>query len=197
MLGKRLESLTGARTIEAGIHGYCGAPRTGKTWLAHHELVDYCARSRCGAVVVDSGRAQNFEHEEHEPSLESTIRRAWSGAIVYRTPDDQDELDAICRAIRVGRGSRVALMIDELAFWSPHGDLERLLRTWRHAETAIFVTAQNVTKDVASSFQSCAPTLRLFRLAAPRSLHWAMEWHGIDPDQLRALPDRHYFLVNL
>lgn len=174
-----------------GVNVYIGEPRTGKTWLALHDLDELRAATGRGAIVIDSTGASNFAELPHTPSAAHTIATAWHGGLAYYTPRDQDDFDAIVSAELATRHG-VALFVDEVSYWrvGKTTQFDKLTRTWRHHVPGIFVTTQRLNGDITETLLACAPRVRLFRMKVPVDYHRKIRWLGIEPDQLATLPDR-------
>ena len=52
-----------------GVHAYVGESQSGKTTLAWAEFLAFCRTYRCGGLVVDMGRANNFKAQPHVATL--------------------------------------------------------------------------------------------------------------------------------
>lgn len=181
-----------------GIYIHVGTTGTGKTWLANEEIRATCAASGKNALIIDSTCASNFEDVPHAENLRDAILQTWgpraegeAPRVVVYTPENDVEFDALMKACReVGN---VVLLVDELSFWTGSSEFKKLCRVWRHSRLHIYVTCQIVAQDLGQYILGCNPTLRIFRLSAPRSIEFMMRWHGLEPDAIRAHPDLHYF----
>lgn len=184
------------QALPEGIHVYLGTTGVGKTFKALAEALETSRVTGLSLIVVDSGGAMNFEQLPHSKSLVDVVRSAWGtpGSLtVWTPPDDEGKaFDGLMKACQ--DAGHVILLVDEISFWAHSTRFRTLCRVWRHSHVTLLVTCQNVGTDLAQGLLACNPTLYLFRTTAPRSLEWVLRWHGIDPDEVRALPDREYIV---
>lgn len=188
-----------------GILVYVGTTGAGKTYLAFEHLKEL-ARKGVNCVIIDSASVDNFREVDHVESLSAVGEALWGkkrGVMVAWTPRDirlkggevmeaEEQFERLCKAVQEAKGEPVALLVDEVSFWKDSRELKTLCRTWRHSNATVLVTSQHVSADIGQVLFGCSPTLFLFRTTAPRSLEFIMRWHGLDPDQIRGMPDRKY-----
>jgi hypothetical protein len=182
--------------VKPGVYAYIGAPGTGKTTLARAEWEAVARAQRWPGIAIDSAATRVLSSLPAAASVNAALEAAYArGSLVRWTPATAEEVETLARAVRtVGR---CALLVDEIAFWGWKGELMRLARTWRHAPTSLHVTGHHVGKDLAQSFLACGPSVRVFRLSAPRSVEFFMRWKGLDPEKVRALPVGKYVVADL
>lgn len=180
-----------------GILGYVGTTGVGKTYLAKEHLLKL-HKSGVPCVVIDGATVANFDDIPHVQDAREVAEALWGSReakLIAWTPKTVDEFDSLMRAIQAARGERgIAILIDEITFWKKSAELPFLFRTWRHSKTTILVTSQHVSADLGQVLFGCNPRIFIFRTTAPRSLEWFLRWHGLDPDKIRALPDRTYLV---
>ena len=124
---------------------------------------------------------------------------AWTPQDIYKKGEDEPEtaeaqFNQAMRVIREVKGPPIAILVDEVSFWKDSSEFKTLCRTWRHAHATVLVTSQHVSADIGQVLFGCNPTLFLFRTTAPRSLEFIMRWHGLDPAEIRELPDRKFIV---
>lgn len=174
-----------------GIRVYVGEPRTGKTYKAERDLEELLARTRTGALVIDSTGCGNWADKPHSPSAAHAVATAWHGGRAYFTPRSQEDFDRVIEAELATRHG-VPLLVDEVSYWKVKKGtpFDRLVRTWRHHVPGVFVTTQLLVRDVTETLFGCAPLVSVFRIKIPTEYHRAIRWRGIDPDHVATLRDR-------
>lgn len=162
---------------------YVGAPGSGKTTAALGHALGAARARGCGLLILDAIGAANFAAlPESRP--EDLPRILWGEAdgrpIARAAPRDARELGRFLAVILAG--GRVELLVDEAAVWFGMGGqrpLLALLRGYRHAGIGVRLTTQHLSGDVPQVALALAPTLRVFRSTAPRTLdllekEWAL-----------------------
>ena len=178
--------------MDLGLYGYVGCPRMGKTTLAREHWMQAARDNDLRLLCIDSTGARNLADIEHAPDLESTLSRLYTfREAVARTPADQDELDALLKAVHTG--GKVSILFDEFGLWKLTPDVAKPLRTWYHPQLALFLTTQYMRRDFGQLVQACNPRIHLFRTDASAALDFFLKWRGIDPDTLRTLAVGKYF----
>lgn len=173
-----------------GCYWYVGKTQSGKTRKALEDLnADIQATGR-PALILDPMPAWNFRGMEHEPNVEAVVRRLYEEKThaVY-TPESQEEVDALMRAIRAGK--RVHVLWDEcsfhMSFRAITPDVSRSLRGWAHSELGFRLVTQR-PGDIHGDAYACDPEVYAFRTEKEGDVKRLHEEFGFDPEALKALP---------
>jgi hypothetical protein len=181
---------------------YVGIPRAGKTRLAHAHVVQLAKATGRPALVIDAQGADNFAAWPHVASLEEALLTVYglrkSCAWTPTGPSDNDDVAALARAARTAKGAH--LLFDEASFWLSSsrgrgGDLLRLARVFRHAETSLLFTTQHLSGDVPQEAITCADRLHVFRCTSPRALQVLQTGFNVDASRVRSLPQGRYLTI--
>lgn len=177
---------------------YLGVPGSGKTSLAWKHLRELVERDHDPAIVVESVPDARFQVVPKVKTVEEVVKAAWGERTSVRfqgSDAEEADLDSLFSAIQAG--GRVHLLIDESAFYfnarrGQFAPLPRLLRSYRHANVTIQATTQAFSGDVSQEALACAPTLYVFKTAAPAALEALEKRYSIDPVTVKglALPER-------
>jgi hypothetical protein len=179
-----------------GVRWYLGIPRSGKTTLALAHLWELCARTRNPAVIIDTEGVQQLDQVEHVHTVRDVVRLAWGERRhVAFEPNGPKDLAAVLRAVR--HPGRVNLLVDEAHVWlsarsHSSAPLFRLMRSHRHSQLNLLLTAQHFSGDVSQTALSCAPRLFLFRCTSQAVLDKVESELRIDPRRIAALGQYRY-----
>lgn len=179
--------------IPLGVHGYIGAPNTGKTYRAFEDAKELAAHYRCGLIVVDSARTDTLAGVEHVDTVRQLLpvwRKAAALAITPRTVDDFDRIMDLCAEKTLGN---CVVLVDEIYTWRRSKNFVWLCRTWRASKCTVLFTTQHASGDVAQDIQAAEPNLYIFRTTSSASLEWLQKWKEVEPEEVRDLPDRTFF----
>lgn len=170
-----------------GIIWCIGAPGSGKTFRALRLaesasdvlkrdvlVIDPVGTIRPNDIKLTGGRKCHLKHVGHDLEAALPMITAAQNAIVV-----VDEAHLLFSA-----GKRT----------STHPVLVAM-RTWRHRSIRLILTSQHVSGDVPQAAWACDPGLCVFRTTSRRSLELLEREFDLDPDAVRALPDRAYHFV--
>jgi hypothetical protein len=158
-----------------GVTLYVGTTGTGKT----HAALDDLRTVEMDRIVLDLGGSALLSEI---PTAKDSSR----GASEFRlTPDSAEELDRELQ--RIYRRGNAAILVDDSSAL-PTKVLPKLCRLWRPRNLRILITTQHISGDIAQAIQACDPLIYAFRTTSTASLEWLRQWHGVTPEDMKALP---------